>query len=566
MSEYTTNTTIDVPVGEGEQAQVQKQQVEVYADEKGNPLKFKVDTNGMPVFDEKGKAIQDPNGQVIPVMDKKNIEAKKKDITKAKKSDGSAVVAGTIGEYKKSNSWWKRALNAGSNMAQGVWELGKSLIGFDKDGKWNWKKGLKNAAILAAGIGVSCIPGVGQVVGPALLYAGLGASIVQVGKGVYNVMTLPDDASITKLNESWQDIGAGTAMLVASKAGIKSAASSAKTAAAVQAKEAALAAGKTDAVAARYGQIAASKVSAWKPWSMMNKTQYLYGKQHTTCMSNLRAMNPFKDDDKKFNTTQEQTTQFNQHRLQEIDTRLSTPGISAEEQALLNAEKSALETSSRLARNARTKVDYTELNTQSGAASNLSKLKDAKTAIRKGETFDYNGISLTEANLAQVETSIQKMEALVNQYNKLTAAKNAMMNSFYNRLCHRSARKDYLAGAPKAKWYSRECLVGGTKKTVSLGLKGLMWEYELYRKLPSTAQPTANIDRLISKQHYEYCTPYDLFASIDSMCGTSIGHIKNPQLMSTEEVSSKLQAYDQQIASISEQIEAVNKNITELSA
>lgn len=205
LSEYTTTYTdpqSGVPV-------------EVYADKDGNALKFKVDSNGQIVLDDKGNPIQDENGSFVPINDQKHISQQKKNLEKSEKSDGSATVSMSADEYEKKVPWWKRTLRAGGNALEGTWKMAKSLVGFDENDKWNPVKCLKNIGIVAAGVALTAVC---PAAGPILLYAGLAAGGIQVGKGVYKACTAK---TVEEIDNAWQDVGIGVATVLASKGGIK---------------------------------------------------------------------------------------------------------------------------------------------------------------------------------------------------------------------------------------------------------------------------------------------------------------------------------------------------------
>ena len=56
--------------------------------------------------------------------------------------------------------------------------MGKSLVGFDKDGKLNPEKALRNAAITALAAGATLIPVLGPAIGYGLLAYGVGSGVV----------------------------------------------------------------------------------------------------------------------------------------------------------------------------------------------------------------------------------------------------------------------------------------------------------------------------------------------------------------------------------------------------
>ena len=114
---------------------------------------------------------------------KKAIEETKAQVEKSKKSDGSSS---TRTPHKKQGFWGKMGRwlsNAGTAIAN----VGKQFIGIDKDGKWNWKKCLKNVAITAAAVGACFIPVVGPAIGYGLAATGVAMGGIGVAKGISNL-------------------------------------------------------------------------------------------------------------------------------------------------------------------------------------------------------------------------------------------------------------------------------------------------------------------------------------------------------------------------------------------
>ena len=114
---------------------------------------------------------------------KKAIEETKAQVEKSKKSDGSSS---TRTPHKKQGFWGKVGRwisNAGTAIAN----VGKQFIGIDKDGKWNWKKCLKNVAITAAAVGACFIPVVGPAIGYGLAATGVAMGGIGVAKGISNL-------------------------------------------------------------------------------------------------------------------------------------------------------------------------------------------------------------------------------------------------------------------------------------------------------------------------------------------------------------------------------------------
>ena len=85
---------------------------------------------------------------------------------------------------KKEKGFFKKAANWVDSAGSALLSMGKSLVGFDKDGKWHPEKALKNAVVTALAVGTTFIPVVGPAIGYGLLAYGVGSGVVGVAKGV----------------------------------------------------------------------------------------------------------------------------------------------------------------------------------------------------------------------------------------------------------------------------------------------------------------------------------------------------------------------------------------------
>lgn len=165
------------------------------------------------------------------------INAQVKNIEDGKQKDGSSKIEDKT--KLKDVSFWKKAGKVGTGILTGTLNVVKSLVGYDKDGKWNWKKCLKNVAI-AVGVAALCVvaaplgaglaatlgggaiaSAVGTAVAatPTILgYAGLAAGTVGAGKGIYKACKAE---TMQELDEASQEIGSGATIAIASKVGLK---------------------------------------------------------------------------------------------------------------------------------------------------------------------------------------------------------------------------------------------------------------------------------------------------------------------------------------------------------
>lgn len=88
----------------------------------------------------------------------------------------------------------------------------------DENGKFSLGKTLKTLAIGAAVIGLNMIPGVGQVLTPALLAVGFGAGAVGMAKAGVRIASATTDA---EAEAAWQSMGSSTATVAATVVGAK---------------------------------------------------------------------------------------------------------------------------------------------------------------------------------------------------------------------------------------------------------------------------------------------------------------------------------------------------------
>ena len=129
----------------------------------------------------------------------KELETTKKDIennTDKKTGTSSIVVKRT-----KEDSFWTKAGRWLSNAGTAVVNIGKGLVGIEKDGSWNWKKCLKNVGIAAVAVGASFIPVVGPVIGYGMLAGGVALGGIGIAKGVSKLKNAKTDAEKDKAQQ-----------------------------------------------------------------------------------------------------------------------------------------------------------------------------------------------------------------------------------------------------------------------------------------------------------------------------------------------------------------------------
>ena len=153
----------------------------------------------------------------------KEYDKQLKQVNSSKQKDGSAIIAPKPHEQ----GFWGKAGRWLSNAGTALKNMGKSFIGIEKDGSWNWKKCLKNVAITAAAVGATFIPGVGPIIGAGLLAGGVVSGAVGVAKGVKK---LNNAKTVAEYDQAQQDICSGAFVGLASAAGLKGLGKSARVA------------------------------------------------------------------------------------------------------------------------------------------------------------------------------------------------------------------------------------------------------------------------------------------------------------------------------------------------
>ena len=355
-----------------------------------------------------------------------------KQIKKSKKKDGSAIVA----ESRKDMTWGQRALRTVTNMGKGIWNTLKGVAGFEADGKWNWKKCLKNVAITAAAIGACFIPVVGPAIGVALAATGVAAGTVGIVKSSVEMSKAKTDAEKDKAQ---QNLGANIFVTVSSALGLKGAGKAFRTSS--TASNAATGSGAAGAGSklASLGQAISNffkdtTVNAWKGMKQNianDKAAVAENGFWKTFGSKLS--NAFKSNyhTKKFERKKDELLRSLEERIQKIDTDLPTK--SGNEKTLLDLEKEALTSVINKVRNAKTKADWDALATNKDI-SDLSSLMQGEQA------------GASESMLTALKRISKENDDLLNQLEKLSNFKlKSMREKTFSTKKHKAELDDYVS-------------------------------------------------------------------------------------------------------------------------
>ena len=354
------------------------------------------------------------------------------EIRSSQKEDGSAVVA----PKRKEMGFWGKTLRFLSNAGQGIVNMGKSLLGYEADGSWNWKKALKNAVITAAAIGACFIPVVGPAIGYGLLAFGAASGAVGIVKSSIDISNAKTDE---ELDKAQQNLGANIFVTATSVIGLKGAGSAFRTSGANAGAASAASAASSGSRLAAAGKNISNfckdvTVNAYKGAKQASVNDMAsvrangfwktYRTKVTDSFGSLRYT-------QKFEKQQSDLIKSLEDRISKIDAQLASK--TGNEKALLELEKESVTSIINRIRNAKTKADWEAFATDKDIVDMHS--------ILQGERAGAN-----EAMLATIKRISKENKALLEKLDKLAKAKD---NSMKELACqpkkHKTELDDYTA-------------------------------------------------------------------------------------------------------------------------
>lgn len=362
------------------------------------------------------------------------------EIRSSQKEDGSAVVA----PKRKEMGFWGKTLRFLSNAGQGIVNIGKSLLGYEADGSWNWKKALKNAVITAAAIGACFIPVVGPAIGYGLLAFGAASGAVGIVKSSIDISNAKTDE---ELDKAQQNLGANIFVTATSVIGLKGAGSAFRTSGAATGAATGAASGAASAASAASSgsRLAAAGKNISNFCKDVTVNAYKGAKQASVNdMASVRANGFWKTYrtkvtdsfgslryTQKFEKQQSDLIKSLEDRISKIDAQLASK--TGNEKALLELEKESVTSIINKIRNAKTKADWEAFATDKDIVDMHS--------ILQGERAGAN-----DAMLATIKRISKENKALLEKLDKLAKAKD---NSMKELACqpkkHKTELDDYTA-------------------------------------------------------------------------------------------------------------------------
>ena len=355
---------------------------------------------------------------------------------------------------KKEKGFFKKAANWVSSAGSALLNMGKSLIGFDKDGKWHPEKALKNAAVTALAVGATFIPVVGPAIGYGLLAYGVGSGVVGVAKGVQK---LNDAKTEQEEEQARQDICAGAAIGITSAIGLRGLGKTASTASATTTRQ---------SILSKLGQeVKNVTTNPLKATAQAVKTDYAAVKSagFFKTFAN-KATSAFKSTsyETKYNDKYNNMETGLNDKLADINSKIATETNPAKK-VLLEEQKSMLEgnlNELHNLQNIKTKVEFDNLKTRNSATKNQETLTNY---TQQNHGYEINGQAVSKKRFEAFES---EMKSIQKSYKKdlkqLLDTKECIMRKMASKPDgHTTELNEYTQSTIRAKYKTSKDLKTG---------------------------------------------------------------------------------------------------------
>ena len=349
-----------------------------------------------------------------------------------------------------------------SNAGTSLVNLGKSIIGFDKDGKWNPLKCLKNVVVTAAAIGACFIPVVGPAIGYGLLATGVIGGAVGVAKGVSKLNEAELSGDQRKIDEAQQDICGNAFIGITSAFGLRGVGAGFRTSAAT----AELASSAT----ARTG-LAGRTVESLSNFGRDVTVNALRSTKHSAAAGTVPSLMRFRGWDKQYRVQRLELQKNLNQKIAEIDRKMLAETDPAK-QVLLQEQKQMLEANlseiNQIGTRVRTKEDFDKLANDNMAKTNEEYIQDGfgeRIGITDNGVTNYgynvNGTLVREQEFLNFQRMvIRQQRAIDKELKALTKAKENMMRTFEKSGKHRAELEKYISDGK----------IGGKNPRITKGL------------------------------------------------------------------------------------------------
>ena len=355
---------------------------------------------------------------------------------------------------KKEKGFFKKAANWVSSAGSALLSMGKSLIGFDKDGKWHPEKALKNAAVTALAVGATFIPVVGPAIGYGLLAYGVGSGVVGVAKGVQK---LNDAKTEQEEEQARQDICAGAAIGITSAIGLRGLGKAASTASATTTRQ---------SILSKLGQeVKNVTINPLKATTQAVKTDYAavksagffktFANKATSAFTATNYETKYND---KYNNME---TGLN-NKLADINSKIATETNPAKK-VLLEEQKSMLEgnlNELHNLQNIKTKVEFDNLKTTNSATKNQETLTNY---TQQNHGYEINGQAVSKKRFEAFESEMKSIQKIYKKdLKQLLDTKECVMRKMASKPDgHTTELNEYTQSTIRAKYKTSKDLKTG---------------------------------------------------------------------------------------------------------
>ena len=355
---------------------------------------------------------------------------------------------------KKEKGFFKKAANWVSSAGSALLSMGKSLIGFDKDGKWHPEKALKNAAVTALAVGATFIPVVGPAIGYGLLAYGVCSGVVGVAKGVQK---LNDAKTEQEEEQARQDICAGAAIGITSAIGLRGLGKTASTASATTTRQ---------SILSKLGQeVKNVTINPLKATTQAVKTDYAavksagffktFGNKATSAFKSTSYETKYND---KYNNME---TGLND-KLSDINSKIATETNPAKK-VLLEEQKTMLEgnlNELHNLQNIKTKVEFDNLKTTNSATKNQETLTNY---TQQNHGYEINGQAVSKKRFEAFESEMKSIQKIYKKdLKQLLDTKECVMRKMASKPDgHTTELNEYTQSTIRAKYKTSKDLKTG---------------------------------------------------------------------------------------------------------
>ena len=379
-----------------------------------------------------------------------------RDFIKTKNSKGAATV--DSGE----NGFMRWLSNAGTAIVN----IGKSFIGFDKNGKWDPVKCLTNVAITAAAIGATFIPYVGPVIGYGLLTAGVVGGTIGVANGISELEKAEKSGDQRKIDEAQQNICGNAFIGITSACGLRGVGKAFRTSSAT-AEMASSATARTSA-----GGKCVESISNFGRDITVNAFK---ATKHSALNGTTPSLTGLRSWKKQYGIKNQKMSEMFSQKIAQLEEQILTETNLAK-RALLQEQKQLLETNlaeySKIGTGIKSKADFDKLAQDNMAKFNQEYVQSAYTRNPAGE-YDINGILVKEQEFLNFQNRvIRQQRAIDKELQQLIKAKENMMRTFAKRpKKHRAALDEYVSTADVKRSVLKPSSYIKTKEQIAIGGK-----------------------------------------------------------------------------------------------